>query len=60
MALETGSSGLTSARAVATFGPPASSYRYKEYEILVWRRGANLLADLRRGQSEPPAAPNLR
>jgi hypothetical protein len=42
-----GSSGLTSARAIATFGPPAASYRYKEYEILVWRRGANLLADVR-------------
>jgi hypothetical protein len=42
-----GSSGLTSARAIATFGPPATSYRYKEYEILVWRRGANLLADVR-------------
>ncbi|MGH3252098.1 MAG: hypothetical protein ACRDOI_38625 [Trebonia sp.] len=39
--------GVTAARAIATFGPPAMSYRYKEYEILVWRRGANLLADLR-------------
>ena len=35
------------ARAIATFGPPAVSYRYKEYEILTWRRGVNLLADLR-------------
>jgi hypothetical protein len=42
-----GSSGLTTARAIATFGPPATSYRYKEYEILVWRRGADLLADVR-------------
>ncbi|MGH3245299.1 MAG: hypothetical protein ACRDOI_03685, partial [Trebonia sp.] len=41
------SSGLSTARAIATFGPPATSYRYKEYEILVWRRGVNLLADLR-------------
>jgi hypothetical protein len=40
-----GASGVTAARAIATFGPPAASYRYKEYEILVWRRGANLLAD---------------
>jgi hypothetical protein len=42
-----GSSGLTTARAIATFGPPATSYRYKKYEILVWRRGADLLADVR-------------
>jgi hypothetical protein len=52
-----GASGVTAARAIATFGPPAASYQYKEYEILVWRRGTNLLADLRRGQSETPAAP---
>ena len=43
-----------------TFGPPAASYRYKEYEILAWRRGVNLLAHLRRGQSETPAAPKDR
>jgi hypothetical protein len=42
-----GASGLTSARAVATFGPRATSYRYEEYEILTWRRGVNLLTDLR-------------
>jgi hypothetical protein len=40
-------SGVTTARAIATFGPPAASYRYREYEILTWRRGVNLLADLR-------------
>ena len=39
--------GPTAARAAATFGPPAASYRYQEYEILVWRHGVNLLADLR-------------
>jgi hypothetical protein len=38
---------VTTARAIATFGPPAASYRYKEYEILTWRRGVNLLAGLR-------------
>ena len=42
-----GASGVTAARAIATFGPPAASYRYKEYEILTWRRGVNLLAGLR-------------
>jgi hypothetical protein len=42
-----GSPGLTTARAVATFGPPATSYWYKEYEILIWRRGVNLFTDLR-------------
>jgi hypothetical protein len=52
-----GSSGLTAAQAIATFGPPASSYRYREYAILVWRRGANLLADLSTGQSGTGAAP---
>jgi hypothetical protein len=41
-----GASGVTTARAIATFGPPAASYRYKEYEILTWRRGVNLLASL--------------
>ena len=51
------SSGRTAAQAIATFGPPTSSYCYKEYAILVWRRGANLLADLRTGQSGTPAAP---
>jgi hypothetical protein len=40
--------GVTTARAVAAFGPPAVSYRYKQYEILTWGRGVNLLADLRR------------
>jgi hypothetical protein len=42
-----GSPGLTTAGAIATFGPPATSYWYKEYEILIWRRGVNLLTDLR-------------
>ena len=52
-----GSSGRTAAQAIATFGPSVSSYRYREYAILVWRRGANLLADLRTGQSGTPTAP---
>jgi hypothetical protein len=43
------SSGITAARAVATFGPPAGTYRYRGYAILVWRRGENLLAGLRPG-----------
>jgi hypothetical protein len=55
-----GSPGLTAARAIATFGPPARSYRYKEYAILVWRRDANLLAGLRAGQSGTQAAPKQR
>jgi hypothetical protein len=38
---------LTAARAIATFGPPANSYRYAAYEILVWPHGGNLLARLR-------------
>jgi hypothetical protein len=42
-----GGSGVTTGRAVATFGPPAASYRYRDYEVLVWRRGANLLAGVR-------------
>jgi hypothetical protein len=42
----TGDQGLTAARAVATFGPPATTFRYKEYAVLVWHRGANLLAGL--------------
>ena len=42
-----GSSGLTTARAIATFGPPARSYHYETYAILVWRPGVNLLAGLR-------------
>jgi hypothetical protein len=43
-----GASGLTTARAIATFGKPARRYRYKTYVILVWPQGANLLAGLRR------------
>jgi hypothetical protein len=46
-----GSSGITAARAAATFGPPARTYRYRGCAILVWRRGENLLARLRPGQS---------
>jgi len=42
-----GSAGLTSAEATATFGRPARVYRYREYLILVWPRGENLLARLR-------------
>jgi hypothetical protein len=45
--------GLTAARAAATFGPPAASYRYREYEILVWRHGVNLLAGLRPARITP-------
>ena len=55
-----GSSGLTAARAVATFGPPASSCRYEEYAIPVWRRGANRLANLRTDQSGTRVAPKQR
>jgi hypothetical protein len=55
-----GPSGRTPARAVASSGPPATSHRYNEYEILVWRRGANLLTHLRGDQSETPAAPKDR
>ena len=43
-----GASGLTAARAVATFGQPARRYRYKTYVILVWPQRVNLLAGLRR------------
>jgi hypothetical protein len=39
--------GPTAARAVATFGRPARTYRYRGYLILVWPRGENLLARLR-------------
>ena len=38
--------GPTAARAVATFGRPARTYRYRGYLILVWPRGENLLARL--------------
>ena len=41
-----GGAGLTVAEATATFGRPASTYRYGEYVILVWPRGENLLARL--------------
>ncbi len=51
-----GASGLTTARAVATFGRPSVTYQYEEYAILVWR-GANLLTELEAGQSGAPAAP---
>jgi hypothetical protein len=54
-----GPAGLTTARAVATFGPPAVRYQFKEYAILVWPR-ANLLDGLRAGQSGAPAAPKQR
>ena len=42
-----GGSGITVAVATATFGRPARIYRYREYMILVWPRGENLLAGLR-------------
>jgi hypothetical protein len=42
-----GGSGLTVAGATATFGRPAKTYRYRDYVILVWPRGENLLARLR-------------
>jgi hypothetical protein len=55
-----GSSGLTGAQAVATFGAPFSRYRYQQYEILVWPRTTNLLDSLsatkpRADQSGAPA-----
>jgi hypothetical protein len=52
-----GTPGVTAARASATFGPPARAYRYKEYAILAWGPGVNLLAELRAVQSGAPAAP---
>jgi hypothetical protein len=59
-----GSSGLTAAQAVATFGRPAGGYRYQQYTILVWPRTTNLLGRLRAGksgshqdQSAAPAVP---
>jgi hypothetical protein len=56
------SSGLTTARAVATFGPPGRTLRYKEYAVLVWPRGVNLLAGLSgtRGQSRKPGQSSAR
>ena len=42
-----GGSGITVAETTATFGRPARTYRYREYVILVWPRGENLLARLR-------------
>jgi hypothetical protein len=42
-----GGSGLTPAEATATFGRPARTYRYRDYVILVWPGGENLLARLR-------------
>jgi hypothetical protein len=50
-----GASGLTAARAAATFGPPAARYRYQAYEILTWRPGTNLLAAL--GSPKEPFSP---
>ena len=35
--------GLTIARAIATFGRPVRTYRYRGYTILAWPRGENLL-----------------
>jgi len=43
-----GGSGLTKAEATATFGRPARTYRYREYVILAWPPGENLLARLAR------------
>jgi hypothetical protein len=59
-----GSSGLTAARATATFGRPARTYHYQTYAIVVWPRGANLLTSVagtsptsHRPAVEPAAAP---
>src|SRR5450756_196273 len=41
-----GGSDMTTSQAVATFGRPARTYRYRGYLILVWPRGENLLARL--------------
>jgi hypothetical protein len=41
-----GGSAITKAQAIATFGRPARTYRYRGYLILVWPRGENLLARL--------------
>jgi hypothetical protein len=35
--------GITIAQATATFGRPARTYRYRDYAIMVWPRGDNLL-----------------
>ena len=50
--------GLTTRAAVATFGQPARTDRYRGYLILIWRPGENLLARLNSGQSAARAAPN--
>ncbi len=52
-----GSSGLTAARAVATFGEPARTYRFDGFDILVWPRGDNVLTRLGAGQSAVQAGP---
>lgn len=41
-----GGSPITKAQAIATFGRPARTYRYRGYLILVWPRSENLLARL--------------
>ncbi len=51
-----GSSGVTAARAVATFGRPAARYQFEGYQVLVWPRHRNLMANLRAGQSGDAAA----
>ncbi len=51
-----GSSGVTAARAVATFGRPAARYQFEGYQVLVWPPHRNLLANLRAGQSGGAAA----
>ncbi len=42
-----GGSGITKAQAIATFGRPARTYRYRGYRILVWPRGKNLFTWVR-------------
>jgi hypothetical protein len=42
---DTGAANVTGPEAMATFGPPARTYRYRSYAILVWNK--NLLAALR-------------
>ena len=51
------SSGVTAARAAATFGRPAARYHVPGCQVLVWPRGRNLLDNLRTGQSSGPGAP---
>ena len=51
-----GGEGLTVVAATATFGRPASTYRYDAYLILRWPRADNLLARLRQPYNASPDA----